>query len=512
MNLYSLALLLFGFCSFLIGLLILLKRGDFVGKLFFVFTILISAWGVAFAYVVTDAVPYERALWSARLADSAAVWIAPVWLHFVAAFLGVGASQRKIIRFSYLVTIPLWVFSFSPYFIPTVEPILNFRFYTTAGPVFHLFLFQFCILVIYGFYLMIAEWKQAVGQKKNQIIIFFAAAAFGYSGGMLSFFPIYKIPVPQYALFLMPLYPFLMAYAVMRHGFLDTEEVLALHREKLMLMGLMTSTINHELRNPLFLVQEFSKKASLALKSGKDVEESLRSLESINKNVSRINELVARLRDFAKPNPNPGTLEEVDLKKAIHDALFFVSQELKYHNVEIKEEIPDDLSKIKGDKNQLEEIFLNLFMNALQAMPKGGRLGISATQHWTDPSFGGRAQVSGNRDKKRVIASEAKQSQNQDCHAPLHGAHNDSSIQPPTKYDIRNTNNELRIEISDTGTGIPKDELKHIFTPFYTKKEKEGTGLGLYIVKSLVEQNNGRISVESEVGKGTCFKLRFSIG
>ena len=67
------------------------------------------------------------------------------------------------------------------------------------------------------------------------------------------------------------------------------------------------------------------------------------------------------------------------------------------------------------------------------------------------------------------------------------------------------------VPISDAGVGIPKDQLKDIFKPFYTTKQKSGTGLGLYIVKTLVEQNKGKIEVKSEVGKGTRFVMKFQI-
>ena len=69
----------------------------------------------------------------------------------------------------------------------------------------------------------------------------------------------------------------------------------------------------------------------------------------------------------------------------------------------------------------------------------------------------------------------------------------------------------LNVSVADTGTGIPKDELKNIFKPFYTTKQKSGTGLGLYIVKTLVEQNGGKINVESCAGQGAMFRLKFPV-
>ena len=132
----------------------------------------------------------------------------------------------------------------------------------------------------------------------------------------------------------------------------------------------------------------------------------------------------------------------------IDNALFFASPELKYQNVKVEINIPANLPKLQGDRSQFEVIFLNLIINAYHAMPKGGTLAITA-----------------------------------------HSA--------------------IEISISDTGTGIAKEEIKNIFKPFYTTKQKSGTGLGLHIVKTLVEQNRGKIEVESQINQGTTFRLIF---
>jgi len=189
----------------------------------------------------------------------------------------------------------------------------------------------------------------------------------------------------------------------------------------------------------------------------------------------------------------------------IEDALFFTSQKLKYQNVDIQMNLPENLPKVKGDKGQLEEIFLNLFMNALHAMPKGGTLTIStsvipmsAKGRIRPTPFGGKTGIQAPRSPIKTHA-----------------------VWPQCCSAAFGDDNLLEVVVSDTGIGMTEDELKSIFTHFYTTKNKEegrrtdggrasppaGTGLGLYIVKTLVEQNLGKISVGSKLGKGTCFSL-----
>ena len=159
--------------------------------------------------------------------------------------------------------------------------------------------------------------------------------------------------------------------------------------------------------------------------------------------------LTQRLSEFSRPSSRE--IEEIDLRKVIEGALFFASQELKYQNIELRLNLPNNLPRVKGSRSQFEEIFLNLIVNAYHAMPNGG-----------------------------ILTIEGKQ-----------------------------VGNSIEISVSDTGIGIPKSEHKNIFKPFYTTKKKTGTGLGLHIVKTLTEQNCGEIHVKSELGKGTMFAIQF---
>jgi two-component system sensor histidine kinase HydH len=146
-----------------------------------------------------------------------------------------------------------------------------------------------------------------------------------------------------------------------------------------------------------------------------------------------------------------------DVGQAIERALTVLKPEIEKTTVRITRKIPPDLRKIKADTSQMTQLFLNLFLNALQAMPEGGRLEITVYEK-------------SRRGGKRVPS--------------------------------------LLIEIRDTGHGIAPDTLEHLFMPFYTNRE-EGTGLGLAIAHKIVEDHDGTIDVRSTEGKGTTFTLTF---
>jgi len=449
MNAYNLAILFFSYCMFFIGILVLLKRNDFTGRSFFIYSFLCTGWGIGFAILVSD-VSNSTALIAARACNMFALFIPPTWLQFVFAYLGIAEQKRKVARFVFLYSLSLLCFTPFALFVSGVIPIVGFSHYTDAGPLYHFFTIEFAVVVSYGFYELFKGLSSQSGIRKNQTVAFIIASLFGFSGGSLTFLPVYHIPFPQYGVFIMPLYPFIMAYAMMKQGLLDSEEALAIHRDKLALLGLMSSSINHEIKNPLFIIKELAHKAENNLQTNVNPQQALEAVGKMSGQITRITDIVNRFNDFVKPTK---INSPVDVKQAIDNALFFASQELRYHDIEIKMNAGSDLAKLHGDKNQYEEIFLNLIINAYHAMPKGGVLNIETGQN----------------------------------------------------------NGSVTISISDTGTGIPQDRLKDIFKPFYTTKEKTGTGLGLHIVKTLVEQNGGKISVDSEVGEGTKFTLKFPV-
>ena len=146
-------------------------------------------------------------------------------------------------------------------------------------------------------------------------------------------------------------------------------------------------------------------------------------------------------------------IEEVDLGGVLEDVFLLMRHELELDKIKILQDIPKDLPPVKVDRRHFEEILFNLMMNACQAIKAQeieGEIAISAVQQ----------------------------------------------------------NGHVNILIRDNGPGIPSDKINQIFEPFYTTKD-DGTGLGLYVTKQLVEKSNGKISVKSKFPSGVEFSLRF---
>ncbi len=235
----------------------------------------------------------------------------------------------------------------------------------------------------------------------------------------------------------------------------------AAQREKMAVIGTLAAGINHEICNPLGIVRGQCEMFLLNLRDGfyKDLkqEEVLKiSAEIMNKVIretDRATGITKKLSSFARPSKR-SDFEEVYIEKEVGEVLGLIGHDLQLSNVDVQTDFPKDFPVIVGDKKQIQEVFFNIIRNAAQAMDK--------------------------KQGKIVVSGFSE---------------NGSAV----------------VRIADNGTGIPQDKIEQVFNPFYTTKAPgKGTGLGLFIVKQVVERNKGTIAVESEVGVGTTFTLRFS--
>ncbi len=458
MNPYNFSLLCFAFCSLLIGVLVYMKRNDSIGTLYFVFSVLISAWGLNIAILFNHEVSYETALFVSRVGNIAAVFGIVVWLNFVLAYTKKRGEYLKVLKTAYFTACFIALFGFTRFFIPNVDGAAGFKYYGRPGLIFHSFVLLY--IVVTGFSAALL-WKQSQGAGRNQpqTVRLFWASSLAFLCGAPTFLPIYGIACPQFALLLLPFYPFAVAYCIIRKNLFDEEDLAqAAHRDKLAAIGTIAASINHEIRNPLYIIHGMAESFLENFRGEHQnlaavKQESVAVLERTAEQAKRAMDIMGQLSLFAKQKVSDSEAEPqvANLSVCLENVLPLVRHEMALEKIRFEKDIPENLLELKANPRQLEEILFNLIVNACQAMkPKGGRIRVSAKQ----------------------------------------------SV------------NKVVIQIEDTGPGIPQDRLKQIFEPFYTTKE-EGTGLGLYITRQLVEKSGGKITAISREGMGTAFSLEF---
>lgn len=212
-------------------------------------------------------------------------------------------------------------------------------------------------------------------------------------------------------------------------------------------VGQLAASIAHEIRNPLssikgaaqFLRKEYSDHASLC-----------EFLDIIVEEVNVLNKITTEFLDFARPMRL--NLRDIDINDVVFRTIQFMHVDIAKHKVEVDQALAYDTPRIQADDKQLEQVFRNIVLNALQAMPKGGKLSIT---------------------------SEAMR-------------------------------NGVRVLLTDTGVGMSPDTVSQIFVPFFTTRTK-GTGLGLSIVRKIIDNHGGKITVESKTGEGTTFEIYLPI-
>jgi two-component system NtrC family sensor kinase len=230
---------------------------------------------------------------------------------------------------------------------------------------------------------------------------------------------------------------------------------LVMQSSKMAALGKMAAGIAHEINNPLAVISEKAgwMKDLLAMEDVAQSENLQELADAVNKieyHVVRAKTVTHRLLGFAR-RMEPLT-ERVNINNVLDESIEFLKNEARYRNIEILANYAPDLPLVTTDPTQLQQVFLNLLNNAIDAIGKDGVITLN------------------------------------------------------TRNITRN--NELSIEINDSGPGIPKEVLPKIFDPFFTTKEVgKGTGLGLSISYGLVEKLGGRIMVASEEGKGTTFTI-----
>ncbi len=217
--------------------------------------------------------------------------------------------------------------------------------------------------------------------------------------------------------------------------------------EKLTSLGLLAAGVAHEVNTPLAVISNY---IQMLAKQMPEDDPRHTIIEKIIKQTFRASEIVNNLLNFSRTGP--GELADVDLNRLVEETLSLVSHPLKTSRIQVVKQLTEGIPPVRGSANKLQQVFLNLFLNARDAMPSGGMLEVRTSGH----------------------------------------------------------NGSVEIEVMDTGNGIPREHIHKIFDPFFTTKSSgRGTGLGLSVSYGIIKEHAGKIDVRSTPGRGTSFHVEF---
>jgi len=217
--------------------------------------------------------------------------------------------------------------------------------------------------------------------------------------------------------------------------------------EKLTSLGLLAAGVAHEVNTPLAVISNYIQMLAKQMPEG-DPRQGI--IEKIVKQTFRASEIVNNLLNFSRTSATE--VADLDVNRVVEETLSLVAHPLKTSQIQVVKQLGETLPAVRGSANKLQQVFLNLFLNARDAMPSGGMLEVRTAAH----------------------------------------------------------NGSVEIEVADTGAGIPRDHIHRIFDPFFTTKASgRGTGLGLSVSYGIIKEHAGKIDVRSTPGKGTSFHVEF---
>jgi PAS domain S-box-containing protein len=217
---------------------------------------------------------------------------------------------------------------------------------------------------------------------------------------------------------------------------------------KLVFMGELAAGIAHEINNPLGIILGFVQDMLDEISEGHPLFEPIKIIEH---ETARCADVVRELLDFARLKPPQRS--RVDLLQLLEDSVFLLIPQIRKNNLTINRRYGKNIPDVEIDPGLVQQVFLNVMLNAIQSMPDGGTLGLEIT--------------------------------------------------PEEKHKSDKGEKWVRVTVWDTGQGIPDKHLGRIFDPFFTTKGSKGTGLGLPVCRRIMDDHRGRIELESQEGMGT---------
>jgi signal transduction histidine kinase len=264
--------------------------------------------------------------------------------------------------------------------------------------------------------------------------------------------------------------------------------------ERLSAIAHLASGIAHEVRNPLnsisLIVDHLA--AQFSPKTGAEREEVSRLTTTVKQEIHRLNAMIEAFLKFGRPLELKR--QPTDVRGVLDEVLEVASQKVQEEHIQVRREYGEEVPKVWIDVPHMKTCFLNLVLNAVQAMsPEGGILSV-AIGTAANGTAAERGSAESTQGGPGISPPEARD--NQSTEPPIHRS---------------TANGWVEIHIQDTGAGIAPENLDKVFEPYFTTKEV-GIGLGLALTKQILEQHGGGIELSSELGKGTVVRLRLPAG
>lgn len=532
---HVLALSLTAVTTFGLGLLVFLadpKRR--LNQIFGLYSLAISWWALFESLAITASNQWMASIW-AYVEWPGVIFIAPTFVHTV--FLSIqemGKSIKRVLRLTYVLSFVFLVFDLLFGFqLHSPRPVAYVPFFTRLSPLSFAIAFAFFILVNIGLWKLWHAYRVAAGHQRTQLKYLFWGSVIGYLGGSPDWFLVFGFYVPglnPFGIYGVPCYSIATTYAVLHHKLFDVHLVIRKSLVYSLLVTVLTVSyfglvyvVEHlfqltfgyqsvwvslaafalmalafqplkvgiqrlvdwllfkvpreELERRVERLEEEARQteklkavATLAAGMAHEIKNPLASIKTfaeflpqkydesdfrdkfsriVSQEVGKITALVQRLLEFAKPQPPQRV--PVSVSKLIDETVEFLHGSLVKSHIEVARAYAvRDQALV--DAAQLKQVFLNVLLNSIEAMDRPGCISISTVS----------------------------------------------------------ANGHLEVLMADTGRGIGKKDLPHAFDPFFTTK-RDGTGLGLSVVHSIVKEHGGRVLIESEVGRGTTVRIQLPI-
>jgi signal transduction histidine kinase len=517
--------------SLFFGIFLLIKGTEKSHRLFGLHALSVCWWSFCQIWLIACD-KHSTALFWGRAMFIGVIFISTFFFHFTISFLGI-KNKGWTIRFVYLANLMFIILSPTKYMTIDVVPKFYVKYYQVPGLALHFLTGIFCICVSYSLWKIFEAYRNSSGERRNQLKYLWLSMVLGFGGGSANFLLVYgmNIPILPFLTYMGGLWVGVATYAILRHHLLDlnivikktavysilvtlitivyfssvyvmeslfrdfvgyksvpwTLSVIALfilifqplknliqsfidkyffkgsqaalaaelqraqeelkRVERLKAVGTLAAGMAHEIKNPLTSIKTFTEYMPQKHNDPGFVD---KFHKIVAQEVDKINTIVQQLLDFSKPKPL--NLRPSDIHETLEQTLSLLNNDLIKYKIKVTKNYDNSLPLLLIDHQQMQQVFLNLFLNAIEAMKDGGTLTIS------------------------------------------------------TKSQPENT----EITITDTGKGIPKKDLEHIFDPFYTTKES-GTGLGMSIIYGIIKEHKGEIRMESEEDRGASARIKLPI-